>query len=396
MSRKRYTEEEIKRHVEINSNCKFIGTYIRRTPSNRRRILQLICGCGKEFEVEWVKFNRTDSKFQRQCRSCGIKMRAKEQRMTDEEYIQEKIKRGITIEHLEPADGKSRKTRHRCPICKTTDWYPMPKDILNGYSTKCAKCQTAEIAGHNKSDDVTYQWQKLQKGINIINIEPYIDSRTNITHICPDCEKEWKVSPSRILSKNSQRCESCSYIKRGTDKLHAVEEVNRIVEERGVIWVSGEYNGQDSMLTFECECGNLFEKRFSDLRFGWTRCKECTVSISYGEYHIDKWLKKNEARYTFQRKFDDLRGKRNMPLSYDFSIDDPDDQPIALIEYDGEHHFKPMYHRYKTKKEAEEQFEKVRYYDKKKDEYAKKKGIPLIRLSSNKYKKLDDYLKHLL
>lgn len=396
MSNKRYTEEEIKEHVENNSSCKFVGTYMTKIGSNRRRILQLICKCGKEFEVQWVKFNRSDGKKQRQCQKCGREERGKKQRMTDEEYIQLKKEKGIEIEHLEPASGKNKKIRHRCPKCGDENWYALPKNILRKYSTRCPKCQLDSIKGRNKLDDETYQWMKLQKGIDIVNIETYIDRSTPIKHICPDCNEEWKVSPSGVLSKNEPRCESCSYKKRGENRVYTDKEVESIVNEMGAEWISGKYEGKNSVLTFKCECGNTFKKKFNYFQSGWTRCRKCAASVSTGEYRIKKWLEKKNVPHTFQRKFDELRGKRNMPLSYDFSIDNENREPIVLIEYDGEHHFKPMYHRHTTKEEAEKSFETVKKYDKRKDEFAKQKDIPLVRLSAKQYEKLDTILGHLL
>ncbi|MFV0976982.1 hypothetical protein RCJ96_25880 [Bacillus sp. BSL6] len=393
---KKYTEEEIKEYVENNSNCKFNGTYQKVTTSNRRKILQLTCGCGKEFEVEWVKFNRTDGKYQRQCRKCGHALRGKAQRMTNEEYIKRKAENGITIEHLEIPIGRNKGIKHRCPVCGDEDWKPTPANILAKHSTKCANCHLESIGGHNKSDEASYQLKKLQKGIDIINTEPYIDTATKINHICPVCEKDWKASPSQILNRELNMCEPCGYIERGRDRVHSPSEVQRIVTGMGAEWIKGEYTGKNSLLTFKCSCGDLFEKTFSDFRYGWTRCRKCTMSISTGENEIIRWLDTNLIKYTYQRKFEELKGKRNMPLSYDFSIDDENGEPITLIEYDGEHHFKPMYYRYPTEQEAVEQFELVKKYDEKKSEFAKKKGIPLIRLSSKQYQKLDTLLKHLI
>lgn len=394
---KKYTEDEIKEYVECNSNCKFKGTYIKVSPNNRRRILQLTCGCGNDFEVEWVKFNRNDKvKKQRQCKKCGIEERVKAQRMTNEEYIRRKKEKGITIEHLEMPIGRHKGIKHRCPVCGDEDWKPTPSNILAKLSTKCTKCNLSKISGHNKLDDEAYQWQKLQNDIEIINTEPYIDSSTKINHICPTCNENWLVSPNQILTRDYKMCEPCGYIERGKERIYSYEDVKRIILDNGAKWIRGDYTGKDSVLTLECECGNEFEKKFSDFRNGWTRCRKCSMSISCGEYEIKKWLDSHSIKYTYQRKFDNLRGKRKMPLSYDFSIDDESGDPIILIEYDGEHHFKPMFYRYPTKQEAINQFEAVKMNDERKSEFAKKNNIPLIRLSSKQYEKLDILLKHLL
>lgn len=396
MRRTPYSDDEIREYVESNSSCKFIETYMRKTSNGSKRVLKLVCKCGKEFEVLWVKFNRKDGKKQRQCRRCGIEERAKEQRMTDEEYIILKKKAGITIEHLEPADGKHKPIRHRCPECGNENWKPIPKNILNKASTKCAKCARKSTGGWNKLDNETYQQKKKALGIDIINVEPYKSMDENILHICPDCGGPWFVAPARILTQNSQRCLECSYKKRGNDRILTEKQVHEIAREYGCEWVEGEYEGHHSVLSFRCECGNIFKKRFSDFRNGWTRCSDCAKSISTGEYRILEWLTSHGINFKYQQRFPDLKGKRGMPLSYDFMITDDKENPFLLIEYDGEHHFRPLYDLYKTKKEAEEAFNRRKELDKRKDEYAAKNNIPLLRLSSRQYENLDNILGHLL
>lgn len=395
MSRRKLNDVFLKEQVENKSNCKFNSSYIKVTKNNSKVRMNLTCGCGKVFEVEWVKFNRKDGRPQRQCQDCGNRLRVEKSRMTDEEYIQLKKEKGIEIEHLEKADGKSKKIRHKCPICESKEWYALPKNILNKASTKCSSCHLASIGGINKYSDEDYQRLKNEKGIKIKNTEEYIDNSTPIYHTCPECNIDVKVRPNKVLGDWSM-CEPCSYVKRGEGRMRTDAEVKAIVEEFGGKWIGGEYLGKDSVLTFECECGSEFNKRFSDFSHGWVRCSKCADSISTGEYSIQKWLLEKGLNFTPQKKFDELRGKRNMPLFYDFSIDDENGQPILLIEYDGEHHFKPMYYRFPTKAKAEQDFERVKKYDEIKNEFADSKNIPIIRLSSKDYEKLDIKLKHLL
>ncbi|MFA1738007.1 hypothetical protein [Lysinibacillus fusiformis] len=395
MSKFKYTDEEIKEYIEDNSECKFIKTFMIKSKYGSKRVLNLECSCGNVFEVLWVKFNRSDGMKQRQCRKCGLKTRGKGQMMTNEEYKRRKKDANIDIEHFENPRGRGVGIRHKCPVCGDENWKPTPANVLAKKSTKCEKCNLKNIAGHNKLTDIDYQKIKKENGINIVNIEKYQDSSTRILHICPDCNKEWNVSPSHVLSKNSERCESCSYIYRSQKRLLSEEEIHQKVEELNCTWISGNYKGNDSLLTFKCECGKNFRKRYSDFRNGWNRCTICMKSLSTGEHAIKKWLEIHNIPFVHQQKFDDLRGKRKMPLSYDFAVYNEQGDIRCLIEYDGAYHFKPMYSFHKDKIIAEKSFEETQTRDKIKTVYAKKMDIPLIRLSGTQYKYLDKHLKHL-
>jgi len=381
----RITDAEVTLHVESVSDCIVNSIYYKETSSGKRKMLNLTCECGASFDIEWVKFNRTDGRPQRQCRKCGLAKRGVTQRKTDAEYQLEKQNNGINIRHLEPYINRHTPIKHECPICHSDDWLVSPGNILGGHSTKCKKC----TGGHNKLDDNWYQLTKNRLDIDIKNIHPYDGSETPIWHVCPVCDGGWLVRPGHILKKISKTCTPCSYNLRGESRKLTNEDVISILKGLSLKWVSGEYEGHDSVLVLRCTCGNLFKKRFSDARSGWNRCSKCAFSISTGEKAIKDYLDEKSTQYIHQQKFDDLRGKRNMPLSYDFGIYDNTNNLVALVEYDGAHHFQPIYSRYKTIDLALKAFEEVRSRDNRKDKYARKIGIPLIRLSGKQYENLD-------
>ena len=55
---------------------------------------------------------------------------------------------------------------------------------------------------------------------------------------------------------------------------------------------------------------------------------------------ISLLLDKINAPYKPWFAFDDLKGKRNMPLRFDFALFDYDGNLLGLIEYQGEQHYK--------------------------------------------------------
>ena len=235
--------------------------------------------------------------------------------------------------------------------------------------------------------DAQYQEKKLALGINIKNKEPYIDGITRIVHECPSCKEDWLVRPANILAGNKM-CTDCSYVYRGMMQVKTSKEIREVLLGLGVDWVDGAYTGKDSILTVRCLCGDSFARRYGDIRNGWTRCTKCSMSISTGEFHIKEWLTEKGYSFVHQQKFDDLRGSRKMPLSYDFGVY-RNGELVVLIEYDGGHHFHPIYSRYATREAAEKSFEAIQRRDARKNDYAKRNGYGLIRLSAKDYEKLD-------
>lgn len=51
-------------------------------------------------------------------------------------------------------------------------------------------------------------------------------------------------------------------------------------------------------------------------------------------------MEKNHISYQYQFTFNDLIGKQNIKLPYDFAILDENNIPIRLIEFDGEQHYR--------------------------------------------------------
>lgn len=61
---------------------------------------------------------------------------------------------------------------------------------------------------------------------------------------------------------------------------------------------------------------------------------------SKGEKMIFKWLKKNKIHFKSEYTFPNLKAIKR--LRYDFAILDENDNPLALIEFQGDQHFHPV------------------------------------------------------
>lgn len=254
------------------------------------------------------------------------------------------------------------------------------------------KCSTDSVGGYNKKPLEAYLEVLRSKGILLKDRNSYKDTSTPALHICPRCGDDWLVRPNAILCREKPMCEPCSYILRGESRTYSIEEVERTISQNSCKWIDGEYTGIKGKLTYRCECGEPFERIFADFKRGMNRCRKCTFAISKGEYFIMNEFEKESIEFVFQQKFKDLRGKRKMPLSYDFGIY-KDTQLIALLECDGRQHFEPVTFGKITLEQAEENLKCVQQRDARKEQYAKEKGIPLYRIKDTELEKIQDILK---
>lgn len=108
--------------------------------------------------------------------------------------------------------------------------------------------------------------------------------------------------------------------------------------------------------------------------------KNCTNgrSGSSGEVMIKETLESMGVEYIFDKSHYLLTQFSNTPLRFDFLLELKGQQ--VVIEYDGRDHYTIVNRGGKEQKYAREQFEKLRLYDKIKDEFCKHNNIPMLRI----------------
>ena len=129
----------------------------------------------------------------------------------------------------------------------------------------------------------------------------------------------------------------------------------------------------------QCDCGSpLVSKAAPNLIGGGTQSCGCTSSI--GEANIVKLLGCNNINYVHDKAyFKDLFGRDGGLLRYDFVLLDDMNMPYRIIEFDGEHHDKPIPHF-----GGLECFEGRKANDSIKNQYALSHNIPLVRIPYTK------------
>ena len=83
-----------------------------------------------------------------------------------------------------------------------------------------------------------------------------------------------RIKTGRLCCKQCLQKESREHLS------YSLEEVKKIIEEKGCKYISGDYINNKSKLIIQCRCGNLFEKDFNHFNRGQNRCPKCGKELS--------------------------------------------------------------------------------------------------------------------
>ena len=279
--------------------------------------------------------------------------------------------------------GSNEKVIVTCP--KHGDFNVAPGHLL--YGAGCPKCAREKIGVANsltqdefisRSDlvhDNKYDYSKVEyNGIN---------NRVKI--ICP-IHGEFLQTPNTHMSGGG--CQECGFESISKSKVGNTETfINsaRVVHGEKYDYSLVNYKNNAELVTIMCPKHGEFEQRpGSHLRgSGCPQCQE-----SNGEKLVTSILESNGIDYLKQHKFTDCtnlkKGRFCRKLPFDFYIPNQN----TCIEYDGRQHFEPI-----IGLGGEEAFESQKRRDKIKNQYCKKNGIKLIRITyTMKKEEIEPYI----
>jgi len=131
-------------------------------------------------------------------------------------------------------------------------------------------------------------------------------------------------------------------------------------------------------------CGAIRKSFAQKLRNGNVVCQSCkSKRKSAPEVCIENFLNQSNIEYIFQKRFPDLKGKRQQPLRIDFFIP----SFHLYIEYDGEGHFNENYFRNNGVLDHTNDIKKQKYCDNNK--------LKLIRIPYHIKQDLQEFLEFL-
>ena len=283
-------------------------------------------------------------------------------------------------------------------------------------------------------------------GCSLHSVE-YKNMREPLIYKCRLCGDEFASPFQSFLKSKYHSCKKCASFKgqnhysnnkKVAPNKYTLEKIREICLEKGVEFLSEQYNGIFEKHDFKCSCGNIFSTQWNSVvNAGVTKCKECiakkqatarrlkiedvrqrTSEMSTCELISDEYISahkslifKCECGNIFKRSWANFTNKdkrlcsscikkhsameriaidtlKEIGLEYvtQHWFDDcrykyplPFDLYIpsfnTCIELDGEHHFKPIEHF-----GGEEMFKIQQERDRIKNEYCEENNIQLVRI----------------
>ncbi|MFL0163991.1 hypothetical protein [Candidatus Clostridium helianthi] len=245
-----------------------------------------------------------------------------------------------------------------------------------------------ECFGNQKKD--TEQFKKEVH--NLVGDEyevlgEYENTNTKIKMRHTICGHEYDVTPSKFI--NGRRCPECFGNQKKDTEQFKQEVYNLVGDEYEVL---GEYENTNTKIKMRhTTCGHEYDViPFSFLK--GNRCPKC--SESKGEKKISETLTLllDINKYDFNRHYSISDCRDKAPLPFDNFIKQGDNL-LALIEYDGIQHFKPVkWSSSITDEEARKNLKDVQRRDRIKTNYCKNHGIPLIRIRHWEFDNIEEIL----
>jgi len=248
------------------------------------------------------------------------------------------------------------------------------------------------------SDDVINKWKNKQPEKNLLSdflikakikhgdkydysLVEYKNGSSKVKIICPIYGEFLQSPHNHVLYE----CNKCGNYKIGSKQKDNDEKfiikANKVHGDK-FDYSKVKYTNTYTKVKIICPTHGEFLQRPNNHLNGYG-CYLCTETK--GENRIREILEKNNIEFVCQKRFKDCRLKRELP--FDFYLP----KLNILIEYDGKQHFYPIKHWH-----GDDGLKESQKRDKIKNNFAKNKGIPLLRIPYNKYNKIEDILTNYL
>ncbi len=306
------------------------------------------------------------------CPKCGIKKQVTARTMTRTEFIRQanlKHNNTYTYENFNYVNAHV-KSMITCVI--HGDFPCTANQHLRDSGCGCPKCG---IIKRTKSQ--TMSKSEFIKKANITHNKRYtyenFEYKNNKTNGLVTCKThgDFLIKPGNHLSGHG--CRKCSISKNSKDQtMSKFEFIIKAKLKHGnkYSYDNVVYKNNHTHIIVTC-------KKHGDFPItpgNHLRDRGCPICrLSKGELEIIRLLTENEITFVRQKRFEECKDKR--ALLFDFYLP----YFYILIEFDGEQHFRAV-----DCFGGEEGYKDIQRRDKIKDDFCKKKRIPLVRIPYNK------------
>lgn len=191
-----------------------------------------------------------------------------------------------------------------------------------------------------------------------------------------------KIITARITAIVNNEIKSCGCLKEQQEKINLIPSKMKDLtgQKFGLLtalfpFKNKSFKKNEYWWHCQCDCGKQCDVRGYSLTNGYTRSCGC-ISISSGEEQIMKILKENNIQFLHDYPlFKDLKLPSGGIGRYDFILLDKNFHPYRLVEYDGKQHYQAIEYF-----GGEKGFNKLQLNDQTKNEYARKRNLPLVRI----------------
>ena len=335
--------------------------------------VKVVCDeCGKTFDRKYKDYNKIISNNNGKyiCKSCTTKIRNKKENPKEKFFnvFLEFCKRNNyePISTIDDYENAKSKLYYVCPFHGEKH---ITYDSITDTNVGCREC-SYKVIGAKQMLPISKVKKIVEgNGNTLLNPNDYINmNEKNLLIKCGICNKTFTTSLSSQVNSNGS-CIECSHIKTAEHLTLSSEYLDDLYNSESIVLLnSNEYIANNVInLKFVCrECGEVFIASKANFDAGQTRCNKCARSKSDGEEIIESFLNSHYIRNIFQYRFDNCRDIK--PLPFDFYLPDLN----ICIEFDGPHHFFPVF--------GEDRFEKTQCHDEIKTKYCIDNNIKLIRI----------------
>ena len=255
----------------------------------------------------------------------------------------------------------------------------------------CPSCRKLDFS--NKKRLTTKKFINKAKSIHGDKFD-YIESEyrncfTSIKIWCNKCKNFFYQKPKdHLTGSGCQKCKNNSISERRRSTKENFVNLSRNIHKEDYSYENSAYIDSRTKIEVKCNsCGRLFKIR-PDAHISGGGCICKTESI--GEKIVKNFLTNKKVDFERNKRFKECRRKRT--LSFDFYLP----KFNVLIEYDGRQHFAPFFNERISPKNAKKILELQKESDKIKTEFARSRGITLVRIKYTSLKSIKKIVEEII